>query len=84
MKDTNKSDVARFRQRVDEEYEAAQRGLTGPAIVSRHDFIQARMEGIATAFEQLVQDVGEQEATRLLCEIPPASSPTPSQSAPTA
>ena len=69
MKETNRSEVARFRQQVEQEYEAAQRGLTGPAIVSRHDFITKRMEGIAAEHGRLVEELGEEEAMRLLCEV---------------
>jgi hypothetical protein len=65
----NKSDVARLRQQIADEYEAAQRGLTGPAIVSRHDFIAARMEGIARCHDELVELVGEQEAMELISEV---------------
>ena len=65
----HKSEVARLRQQIAEEYEAAQRGLTGPAIVSRHDFITARMEGIARASAELRQLVGEAEAMQIIIEV---------------
>lgn len=65
----NKSEVARLRQRIADEYEAAQLGLTGPAIVSRHDFITARMQGIAQCHNELVKLVGEQEAMELIVEV---------------
>ena len=63
------SEVARIRQQIADEYEAAQLGLTGPAIVSRHDFIAARMEGIAQCHDDLVKLVGEQEAMELICDV---------------
>jgi len=65
----NQSEVARIRQQIADEYEAAQRGLTGPAIVSRHDFIAARMEGIAQCHDDLVKLVGEQEAMELISQV---------------
>ena len=68
-KHENKSEVARLRQQIADEYEAAQLGLTGPAIVSRHDFIAARMEGIAQCHAALVKEVGEEEAMVLICEV---------------
>ena len=46
MRETNKSEVARLMQRIDEEYEAAERGLSGLAQVAQHEFITARMERI--------------------------------------
>jgi hypothetical protein len=68
-KQENQSEVARLRQQIAEEYEAAQLGLTGTAIVSRHDFIAARMEGIALCHAALVKEVGEEEAMVLICEV---------------
>ena len=64
----NKSEVARLMQRIDEEYEAAERGLNGFAQVEQHEFITARMERIGEHYEDLQQLVGEQEACRLLVE----------------
>ena len=59
----NLSEVARMRQQIDAEYEAAQRGLFGLAYgLSRHDFITRRMEAVADeAFRRREQD-GDQEA----------------------
>lgn len=64
-----KSEVARLLRRIDEEYEAAQRALTGMAAgVARHDFIEARMEHIGLCHQQLQGLVGEHEAIRLVYE----------------
>lgn len=65
----NKSEVARLRQQIADEYEAAERGLTGVAITGRHDFIQARMEGVGRCCEQLTELVGETEAIETIIEI---------------
>jgi hypothetical protein len=65
----NRSEVARLRQRIAEEYEAAMRGLSGLAYgTAKHEFITRRMEQIGTCHETLKQLVGEQEATRMLAE----------------
>ena len=65
----NQSEVARLRQRIAEEYEAAMRGLTGLAYgTATHEFITKRMEQMGTCHETLKQLVGEQEATRMLAE----------------
>ncbi len=45
--------MARLRQRIALEYEAAMRGLTGLAITAPHEFITARMERIAECHEEL-------------------------------
>jgi len=65
----NRSEVARLRQRITEEYEAAMHGLSGLAYgTAKHEFITRRMEQIGSCHETLKQLVGEQEATRMLTE----------------
>lgn len=65
----NRSEVARLRQRIAQEYEAARRGLTGLAYgTAKHEFITRRMEQIGSCHETLKHLVGEQEATRMLAE----------------
>lgn len=65
----NRSEVARLRQRIAQEYEAARRGLTGLAYgTATHEFITRRMEQIGSCHETLKHLVGEQEATRMLAE----------------
>jgi hypothetical protein len=65
----NHSEIARLRQRIAEEYEAATRGLNGFANGSaKHLFITKRMEQIGVYHEALQHLVGEQEATRLMAE----------------
>ena len=65
---SNKSEVARLMQQITEEYEAAQRGLSGIAITAPHDFITARLENMGKLQEELQQAVGEQDAMALLVE----------------
>lgn len=48
------SDVAKFREHQAVEEETARLGLSGPAIVSRHDFIEARAERGAARILQLL------------------------------
>ena len=63
------SEIARLRQRIAEEYEAATRGLSGFASGSaKHQFITKRMERIGSYHETLQHLVGEQEATRIVAE----------------
>jgi len=65
----NHSEIARLRQRIAEEYEAAMRGLSGLAYgTANHAFITSRMEQMGTYHETLQHLVGEQEATRMLAE----------------
>lgn len=65
----NQSEVARLRQQIALEYEAAQRGLVGMAITARHDFITARMEHIAEHHQALVKQVGNLEAMKMMSEV---------------
>lgn len=65
-----KSEVARLRQRLEEEYRAAQLGLTGLAAgAARHDFINRKMENMGKVHEKLKRLMGEQEAARVLVEV---------------
>ncbi len=64
----NHSEVARLLQQIALEYEAAQRGLVGPAIVANHESITRRMENIEAYREQLAQHVGIERATQLVVE----------------
>ena len=65
----NHSEIARLRQRIADEYLAAQRGLTGLSFGSaKHTFITARLEQIGTYHEALKDLVGESEATRIMTE----------------
>jgi hypothetical protein len=65
----NHSEIARLRQRIAEEYEAAMRGLSGLAYgTAAHEFITKRMEQMGACHETLKQLVGEQEAARMLAQ----------------
>ena len=67
----NHSDVARLRHRIALEQESAQRGLSGLAIVARHEIITARMMRGAERILQLIDEGKHEEAQtmlyRLLC-----------------
>lgn len=65
----NQSEVARLRKQYAEEYEAAQRGLSGFASsASRHQFITKKMENMERCQSQLAKLVGERKAARLVSE----------------
>lgn len=54
-----RSEVARLLAQISEEYEAAQRGLSGVASgVARHSFITARMENMGQLHTELQSIVG--------------------------
>jgi hypothetical protein len=61
------SEVARVLQRIQQEYEAAEQGLSGLACgAAKHQFINAKMERLHEAHEQLEALLGQEEATALI------------------
>ena len=68
-KQENHSEIARLRQRITEEYEAAMRGLSGFASGSaKHQFITKRMERIGSYHETLQHLVASRSPTRIVAE----------------
>jgi hypothetical protein len=62
-----KSEVARIREQIQAEYQAAQQGLSGLASgTARHDFITARTEHIGALHEKLAEIVGPDEAIAII------------------
>ena len=66
MLDTGTSEVAHFRQQQALLEEAAQRGLSGLAIVARHEIITARMMRGAERILQLIDEGKHEEAQALM------------------
>jgi hypothetical protein len=64
----NQSEVARLREQIAQEYQAAESGLLGLASVARHRFIEARMHMIEGYRQQLTTLVGEKEAATILAQ----------------
>ncbi len=63
-----RSEVARLLAQISQEYEAAQRGLTGLAFgTSQHEFITARMENMGQLHSQLQTIVGD-DAIAMIAE----------------
>ncbi|HEU5376587.1 MAG TPA: hypothetical protein VFV38_14210 [Ktedonobacteraceae bacterium] len=58
------SEIVRFRGQQTQQEEAAHSGLSGLAIVSRHDFIEARAERGAARILQLLAQGHHEEAER--------------------
>ena len=68
-KQGQQSEVARLRQQIALEYEAATRGLHGLALgTAQHAFITQRMENMAAHHVSLQRLVGVDEAAKLLAE----------------
>lgn len=58
--DKQRSEVARILTQISDEYDAAQRGLTGLSYgSSQHEFITARMENMSQLHTQLHDLVGD-------------------------
>lgn len=63
------SEVARLRQRMEEECEAMKRALHGFAIGASHEAIMQRYARLGRCREALEKLVGEEEAEIEMCEI---------------
>jgi len=64
------SEVSHLREQVELEYEAMVRGLSGFAEGSAmHEFISARMARIEGYHSELTKEVGESEATQIICDL---------------
>jgi hypothetical protein len=81
-----KSEVARWRQQYETEYQAAQWGLTGLACgTARHDFITKKMENMQHCIEELTKMVGARQTYALVCGAETTqASPLPAHNASTA
>ncbi len=66
----NRSEVAHLREQVELEYEAMVQGLSSFAEGSAmHTFISARMARIEEYHSELTKEVGESEATQIICDL---------------
>ena len=65
-----RSEVSRLREQIATECQAMNQALYGFASgVAAHNFIVARLQRVDVCWHQLEEHVGEQEATRMLCEL---------------
>lgn len=69
--ENNKSEVARIRAQIAAESESAQRAMSDPAIVAKHEFITARMENMSRLHDRLKEI--DENATEFLVETLQAS-----------
>lgn len=66
----NKSEVARLRYQIEQEYQAAELAMNGFAVGgTRHQFITAKMEHLGECCAQLTTLVGGQEAMNIYIEV---------------
>jgi hypothetical protein len=65
----NVDTVTALRRQIEEEYEAAHKGLHDFALTARHDAIQNRLERIGGYQERLITMVGEQTAMEIVADI---------------
>jgi hypothetical protein len=63
------SEVARLRQRMEEECEAMKRALHGFAVVASHEAIMQRYVRLGKCREELVGLIGEEDAEAEMCEV---------------
>ncbi|MBV9689645.1 MAG: hypothetical protein JO202_08025 [Ktedonobacteraceae bacterium] len=66
MDTSNKSEVARLRQQLEEECEALHRGLYGLASVASHEIIRHRYQALGEYADELAKHLGQEQARDLL------------------
>ncbi len=65
----HKSEIARLREQIEAEYEAARLALYGLAQgTARHDIIQAHMANAQQYGQQLIETIGSDEALPIIVE----------------
>ncbi len=64
------SEFLRLKRQIEDEYQAAKRGLEGVAVTASHEFITARMNNIGACHERLITLVGPEEAGKVMVETP--------------
>ena len=66
----NQSEVARLRAHIEQENQAAWWALHGLSSgTAQHAFITRRFNHMEQSYKRLMQVVGEEEATRMVCEV---------------
>jgi hypothetical protein len=64
------SEIAQLRQRIELELLAMRRGLSGLSSgAARHEFIHARMNQVGHCQDCLADQVGENTATMMVCQL---------------
>ncbi len=63
------SEIARIKQQILLEYEAAVRVFTQPSITARHDFIEHRQEKLGDYFQELTQHISPEEAIQIFIQV---------------
>lgn len=62
------SEIARLKRRIDREIDAMNRGMSGYAVVSRHEVISNRYQRLGDCVEELARHIGTQAAIEALIE----------------
>ncbi len=62
--ETNKSEVARIKQQIANEYQAASRVFTDFTATARHAYLTARQENLGACLEELTQHMSPEDAMR--------------------
>ncbi len=66
----SQSEVAQLRKKIAEEYETMRLGFSGFASgTAKHAFIDTRMRRVDRYHQQLSKQIGEEEATLVICEL---------------
>lgn len=64
------SELTQQRQQIDQEIHSMHQGMTGYAVVSRHEIIGKYYQQLSDRLKELAEHVGEQAAVKILFETP--------------
>jgi len=67
--DNNQSEVARIREQIAREYEAAQQVFRGFTPTAQHEYLTKRQENLGMYFEELKHHMSPEEAMQLFMQI---------------
>lgn len=68
MSNPYNSEVARFREQIELESRAIEQAVSGIAMTARHDIISRRYQAISQYHHQLIDLIGQEQATDIVCE----------------
>ncbi len=69
MNETNKSEVARIKQQIAIEYQAASRVFTDFNAKARHAYLTARQEKLGICLEELARHMSPEEAMQTFIQV---------------
>jgi hypothetical protein len=80
--ETNQSEIARIKQQIAVEYQAASRIFTDFTAIARHAYLTARQEKLGACLEALTQHMSPEDAMQTFIQAQAETGEVPSDKAP--